>query len=58
MILNLLRVETLKVQEMIKRSFSENASQRLLPDQQKEVQEVSGLLMKAAYYCADLDVHS
>lgn len=40
MILNLLRVETLKVEEMIKRSFSENASQRLLPDQQKEVLEV------------------
>lgn len=40
MILNLLRVETLKVEEMIKRSFSENAAQRLLPDQQKEVLEV------------------
>ncbi|KAJ7269314.1 antiviral helicase [Mycena haematopus] len=39
MILNLLRVEALKVEEMIKRSFSENASQRLLPDQQKEVLE-------------------
>ncbi|KAI0050634.1 antiviral helicase [Auriscalpium vulgare] len=37
MILNLLRVEALKVEEMIKRSFSENASQRLLPEQQKEV---------------------
>ncbi|KAF8140636.1 ATP-dependent RNA helicase [Boletus edulis] len=37
MILNLLRVEALRVEEMIKRSFSENASQRLLPDQQKEV---------------------
>jgi len=43
MILNLLRVETLKVEEMIKRSFSENASQRLLPDHQKEVREVSPL---------------
>jgi superfamily II RNA helicase len=41
MILNLLRVEALKVEEMIKRSFSENASQRLLPDQQKKVVEVS-----------------
>jgi antiviral helicase SKI2 len=41
MILNLLRVEALKVEEMIKRSFSENASQRLLPDQQKRVTEVS-----------------
>ncbi|EGO31119.1 ATP-dependent RNA helicase [Serpula lacrymans var. lacrymans S7.9] len=37
MILNLLRVEALRVEEMIKRSFSENASQKLLPDQQKEV---------------------
>lgn len=40
MILNLLRVEALRVEEMIKRSFSENASQRLLPDQQKQVLEV------------------
>jgi rRNA-processing arch domain len=40
MILNLLRVETLKVEEMIKRSFSENASQQLLPDQQKKIVEV------------------
>ncbi|KAI0323105.1 antiviral helicase [Amylostereum chailletii] len=39
MILNLLRVEALKVEEMIKRSFSENSSQRLLPDQQKKVLE-------------------
>ena len=40
MILNLLRVEALRVEEMIKRSFSENASQKLLPDQQKKVIEV------------------
>lgn len=39
MILNLLRVEALRVEEMIKRSFSENTSQRLLPDQQKKVLE-------------------
>ncbi|TFK77500.1 antiviral helicase [Pluteus cervinus] len=39
MILNLLRVEALKVEEMIKRSFSENASQRLLPEQQLRVKE-------------------
>jgi len=39
MILNLLRVETLKVEEMIKRSFSENASQQLLPEQQKDILE-------------------
>lgn len=41
MILNLLRVEALKVEEMIKRSFSENASQKLLPEQQRKVVEVS-----------------
>lgn len=43
MILNLLRVEALRVEEMIKRSFSENASQRLLPDQQMKVAEVGPL---------------
>lgn len=43
MILNLLRVETLKVEVMIKRSFSENASQQLLPDQQKDILEVPPL---------------
>ena len=40
MILNLLRVEALRVEEMIKRSFSENASQTLLPEQQARVLEV------------------
>lgn len=40
MILNLLRVEALRVEEMIKRSFSENAAQRLLPEHQKKVAEV------------------
>jgi hypothetical protein len=40
MILNLLRVEALRVEEMIKRSFSENASQTLLPEQQERVLEV------------------
>ncbi|KAH9486365.1 Putative ATP-dependent RNA helicase [Psilocybe cubensis] len=39
MILNLLRVEALRVEEMIKRSFSENSSQRLLPEQQQKVIE-------------------
>lgn len=39
MILNLLRVEALKVEEMIKRSFSENSNQRLLPDTQRLVDE-------------------
>ncbi|KAF8592772.1 antiviral helicase [Ramaria rubella] len=44
MILNLLRVEALRVEEMLKRSFSENASQRLLPDQQKKVAESEKIL--------------
>lgn len=39
MILNLLRVEALRVEEMIKRSFSENAAQRLLPEHAKKVAE-------------------
>ena len=37
MILNLLRVEALKIEEMIKRSFSENATQALLPEHEKAV---------------------
>jgi antiviral helicase SKI2 len=41
MILNLLRVEALRVEEMIKRSFSENASQALAPEQQRQVEAVS-----------------
>ncbi|KAL8946327.1 MAG: hypothetical protein Q9183_007925 [Haloplaca sp. 2 TL-2023] len=37
MILNLLRVVALKIEEMIKRSFSENATQALLPEHEKQV---------------------
>lgn len=37
MILNLLRVEALKIEEMIKRSFSEHATQQLLPEHEKAV---------------------
>ncbi|KAI9793137.1 MAG: hypothetical protein M1833_000822 [Piccolia ochrophora] len=37
MILNLLRVEALKIEEMIKRSFSENAAQALLPQHEHQV---------------------
>lgn len=37
MILNLLRIEALKVEDMIKRSFGENTSQSMLPDQQLEI---------------------
>ncbi|KAJ9605383.1 Antiviral helicase ski2 [Cladophialophora chaetospira] len=37
MMLNLMRVEALKIEEMIKRSFSENATQALLPQHEKQV---------------------
>lgn len=37
MILNLLRVEALKIEEMIKRSFSENATQALLPEHENQI---------------------
>ena len=37
MILNLLRVQALRIEEMIKRSFSENASQLMLPEHEREV---------------------
>ncbi|QPG73026.1 hypothetical protein FOA43_000330 [Brettanomyces nanus] len=37
MILNLLRIEALKVEDMIKRSFSENSAQAMLPETQLEV---------------------
>ncbi|KAI8601786.1 NUC185 domain-containing protein [Dissophora ornata] len=35
MILNLLRVEALRVEEMIKRSFSENSAQKAMPEKEK-----------------------
>ncbi|KAJ3053769.1 hypothetical protein HK097_003454, partial [Rhizophlyctis rosea] len=44
MILNLLRVEALKVEEMIKRSFSENLAQKALPEHQIKFQESSKVL--------------
>lgn len=40
MILNLLRIEALKVEEMIKYSFSENSKQTLLPEQEKKISEL------------------
>lgn len=40
MILNLLRVEDFKVEDMIKRSFSESHSQRVIPEQQALLQQV------------------
>ncbi|KAF3029433.1 hypothetical protein E8E15_010071 [Penicillium rubens] len=59
MILNLLRVEALKIEEMIKRSFSENATQALLPEQEKQVQVSEASLAKikrAPCEICDLDL--
>jgi antiviral helicase SKI2 len=46
MILNLLRVEDLKVEDMLKRSFAEFHAQRALPEQQKQLLEREGALSK------------
>ncbi|OWZ36171.1 antiviral helicase SKI2 [Cryptococcus neoformans var. grubii Br795] len=46
MILNLLRVEALKVEEMIKRSFSENATQKMAPEQQRVIAQTEKELAK------------
>ncbi|KAK9466501.1 NUC185 domain-containing protein [Lipomyces arxii] len=45
MILNLLRVEALKVEEMIKRSFSENATQSMIPEHEKSVKDSEANLL-------------
>ena len=44
MILNLLRVDDFSVQDMIKRSFSEFSSQRLLPEQQQLLKKAEAKL--------------
>lgn len=54
MILNLLRVEALKIEEMIKRSFSENAAQALLPEQEKAVKLSEGDLEKVKRQPCDI----
>lgn len=41
MILNLLRIEALRVEEMIKHSFSENSTQTLLPEHQTKVEKLT-----------------
>lgn len=44
MILNLLRIEALKVEEMIKRSFSENTNQVMLPEHQNKLKAQEAVL--------------
>jgi antiviral helicase SKI2 len=58
MILNLLRVEALKIEEMIKRSFSEHATQQLLPEHEKDVKLAQADLAKVKREsCKICDVH-
>ena len=54
MILNLLRVEALKIEEMIKRSFSENATQALLPEHEKQVKLSEADLAKVKRETCDI----
>ena len=43
MILNLLRVQVLRVEDMIRHSFSENAGQLQLPQRKRDFEEVNPL---------------
>lgn len=54
MILNLLRVEALKIEEMIKRSFSEHATQQLLPEHEKKVKISEADLAKIKREACDI----
>ena len=54
MILNLLRVEALKIEEMIKRSFSEHATQQLLPEHEKSIKVSEGDLAKIKREACDI----
>lgn len=61
MILNLLRVEALKIEEMIKRSFSEDSTQTLLPQHEQQMalseQGLRELKKEACEICiVDLEV--
>lgn len=61
MILNLLRVEALKIEEMIKRSFSENATQALLPEHEKQIKVSEADLVKVVREQCDIcdnDIHT
>lgn len=53
MILNLLRIEALRVEEMIKHSFSENSTQTLLPEHQETITKLKDELAK--YEVEDCD---
>ncbi|KAK8853069.1 hypothetical protein IAR55_003770 [Kwoniella newhampshirensis] len=54
MILNLLRVEALRVEEMIKRSFSENATQKMAPEQQRQIAHTEKVLARLPKVACDI----
>ncbi|CAH6721214.1 antiviral helicase Ski2p [[Candida] jaroonii] len=62
MILNLLRIEALRVEEMIKHSFSENSTQTLLPEHQKTVEALTEQLSECTIddcdHCEYRDISS
>lgn len=54
MILNLLRVQALRVEEMIKASFSEHAGQLAAPEEERALQESKRLLEATPTLCCSL----
>ncbi|CEP61622.1 SKI complex RNA helicase subunit SKI2 LALA0_S03e07052g [Lachancea lanzarotensis] len=50
MILNLLRIEALRVEEMIKYSFSENSKQTLLPEHENKIKSLQSQLDSIQYF--------
>ncbi|CUS20249.1 LAQU0S01e02366g1_1 [Lachancea quebecensis] len=50
MILNLLRIEALRVEEMIKYSFSENSKQTLLPEHENKIKSLQSQLNSIEFY--------
>ncbi|SCU90246.1 LAME_0E07690g1_1 [Lachancea meyersii CBS 8951] len=50
MILNLLRIEALRVEEMIKYSFSENSKQTLLPEHENQIKSLQSQLDSIQFY--------
>ncbi|CAI4047342.1 hypothetical protein N7582_004061 [Saccharomyces uvarum] len=54
MILNLLRIEALRVEEMIKYSFSENAKETLQPEHEKQIKLLQGELQTIEYKSCEI----
>ena len=54
MILNLLRIEALRVEEMIKYSFSENAKETLQPEHEKQIKLLQEELQTIEYKSCEI----